>query len=60
MGRAGQGAKSVTEGPIPSERPEQHGCGHAICFQSRSQRNPPVKPKKDIDGLLAKLSETLV
>lgn len=35
-------SRSVTEEPIPSERPERHGCGHAICFQSRSQRNPPL------------------
>lgn len=34
--------RSVTEEPIPSSRPEQRGYGHAICFQSRSQRNPPL------------------
>jgi hypothetical protein len=39
--------RPVTEEPIPSKRPEQHGCGHAICFQSHSQRNPPERPEKE-------------
>lgn len=38
---------SVTEEPIPSSKPEQHGCGRAICFQSRSQRNPPERQEKE-------------
>ena len=38
---------SVTEGPVPSLRPEQHECGHATCFQSRSQRNPPARPERE-------------
>lgn len=32
----------ITEGPVPLERPEQRGYGRAICFQSRSQKNPPL------------------
>lgn len=35
----------LSEGPVPSERPEQRGCGRAICFQSRSQKNPPGRAK---------------
>lgn len=32
----------ITEEQVPLGRPEQRGCGRAICFQSRSQKNPPL------------------
>ena len=49
--RQGGNSGSVTEEPAPSGRPEQRGCGHAICFQSRSRRTPPARPKEDTYGL---------
>lgn len=33
----------LTEEPVPSGRPEQHGHGRAICFQSRSRKSPPAR-----------------
>jgi hypothetical protein len=35
----------ITEEQVPLGRPEQRGCGRAICFQSRSQKNPPERTR---------------